>query len=629
MKRILKHLNLKVLYSLFAVALVTSCEVDDDISPLPEEQSETIQEPTMMKLGKKLKNPYSVENMKLALENLKASGRYQKAPMPIIETTHLYVKFEPKDEEELDQLVSDSTLILYDYPLDVEIVEMGDYYRDPSVPDGQPTYQYTAVEATVQLPEISDTRVLDELYMPDDELLSKVSANFADDLETEALRITGNLKEIAGDAKSQRASKWRPAGRIMVWDEKVGTTAISRRVFSHYEWYDCGGIDEREQQIAPVEGGELGGSGPTTIVPVKECKRAVYTYVTDYVAGSYVPVVDVEVRARRWFTTHKGHTNSQGYYSVDGRFRRDANYSIKWHKYHFSVRSGTFGQAWLNGPKKKGDWNVNLGSRGSSGITDKQQYYAFIFQAARDYYYGNRFGLRRPPENGFWKPQVKISASQTERQHNKNSHAAPYARTGGIFPSVYIRTWGNSSDRVYAVTAHELAHMSHWDMDRSAFRSLAANAWAPLFPWLLLQDREKYAAVIESWATGVEWRFADHRYRTHFGITGYEYESEFLNGNIQGQRIAPFNADENDLIYTSVVVDLIDNCNQRDLSCSRYANTGTVNRYPMDRVSGYSIREVEDGLRGATSWNQWRDNMRNRFSNGTENQLNELFANWY
>jgi Zn-dependent protease with chaperone function len=50
-----------------------------------------------------------------------------------------------------------------------------------------------------------------------------------------------------------------------------------------------------------------------------------------------------------------------------------------------------------------------------------------------------------------------------------------YARTGGILPSIYVRTWEGLSDRVYAVTAHELAHAAHWDMDRDAFRNLVVT----------------------------------------------------------------------------------------------------------------------------------------------------------
>lgn len=119
-------------------------------------------------------------------------------------------------------------------------------------------------------------------------------------------------------------------------------------------------------------------------------------------------------------------------------------------------------------------------------------------------------------------------------------------------------------------------------------------------------------AVIESWANGVEWAFAQERYRNQFGIGGYEYDN-----NYQLQSIQRFP------IYTSIVVDMIDAENQR---LTRHR--GSL-EFPLDRVSGYSILQVEQGLRGATTWNSWRNNMIIRHDNPTENLMNELFRNWH
>lgn len=64
---------------------------------------------------------------------------------------------------------------------------------------------------------------------------------------------------------------------------------------------------------------------------------------------------------------------------------------------------------------------------------------------------------------------------------------------------------------------------------------------------------------------------------------------------------------------------MIDDFNQRD-------HFGY--RYPMDRVSGYSITKLEHALIGARSWWQWRDNIKSRNSNSTEPYVDELFNNW-
>lgn len=549
------------------LGITWSCQNEETIHPqnqLPDYISD-IDQKYMTQLGNKLDNPYAVETMQRALNNLKSSGSNKRATNEDIEisTTHLYIKFKPENEEELAILKRDSTLNLYEYPLDYEIVKEGDFYHDPSIPLDKPTYQYTAVKVDKNLPDAVAYEVLAELFIPDEEKDDEqanerlASKEWVEELVNEALRITGNLEDDLNYNARIEASKWRPAGRVRVWDNR---------------------------------------------------------------AGRYVPVVDAEVRAKRWFTVHKGTTNAQGNYSCDGTFKRVADYSIKWEKYQFSVRSGTFGQAELSKSNLKGNWNPDLGTSGTV-VNNSQQYYALIFQAARDYYYGSRFGLSSPPRNSTWHPQVKIAADVSARQNEKPSHAAMYARTGGILPSIYIRTYGDPADRVYAVTAHELAHAAHWDMDRNAFRSLVIGYG--------VFGNESKEAVVESWANGVEWQFAQERYRNLFGIAGYEYEGTlingiWINGNYQEQRLAGFTTRPNDLIYTSIVVDMIDNENQRFTR----GHNGSI-AFPQDRVSGYSILQIEQGLRGATSWNEWRNNMINRHNNPTEGSINELFSNWY
>ena len=40
------------------------------------------------------------------------------------------------------------------------------------------------------------------------------------------------------------------------------------------------------------------------------------------------------------------------------------------------------------------------------------------------------------------------------------------------------------------------------------------------------------------------------------------------------------------------------------------------------------IKKLSVALIGASSWNEWRDNIRNRYDNPTEINLDELFNNW-
>ena len=132
--RILSFTGRLFLVALFAISF--SCQDDlikENVSP-DHNNTAASQESAdeMIILGEQLENPYATKVMKQAAINIGARVN--------IETTHLYVKFIPKNEEDLDRLNVDSTLTLFSYPLDRELSGGGVYYRDPNVPEGQPTY---------------------------------------------------------------------------------------------------------------------------------------------------------------------------------------------------------------------------------------------------------------------------------------------------------------------------------------------------------------------------------------------------------------------------------------------------------------------------------------------------------
>jgi len=368
---------------------------------------------------------------------------------------------------------------------------------------------------------------LAELFIPDEDSDEDdeenaggriASSDFIDALVDQSLVLTGNLPEedaSTGDYSNARRRKWRPAGTIRVWDDNL---------------------------------------------------------------NRFVGVEGIEVRARRWFTTHKGFANAQGRYSCGGRFRRDANYSLRWERNHFSIRSGTIGQAKLDGPKRRGDWNVDI--RNGS-----QEYYATIFRAARHYYYGNIRGLRRPPLNSTWRPQMKIAAISEEK--DLNGQAAQWKRVLGVLN--WIKMWNpqNRTQDIYATTIHELAHASHWNMARKAFN-----------------DSEKI--VKESWARGVQWEL------TRMVYTNYTPAYSRLR-------------------YTGIVQDMIDGT--KTTSSFRYYESSDnpwASRFRSyrDNVRGYTIRQLEDALYEQKTWDAWRNNINNRYNNATRNNLDAAFSFW-
>ena len=282
--------------------------------------------------------------------------------------------------------------------------------------------------------------------------------------------------------------------------------------------------------------------------------------------GINVPVVQACVHARYFVHIETGLTDDNGYFETN-KFRCDVNYAIKWQRADFEIRNGRFLQAWYNGPNQKGDWNLNI----SSGMS---RMYTIIHRAAYDYYYNNPFGIQSPPKNYWYNNILSIGAFDWE-DVDSNGDTAPWRRWTGA-AEVRIFKPSRVARDIYATTIHELAHASHWDL-------------AGRFKFYNADDN-----VCESWARGVQWEFAR---RIYAGYPG-------------GPTIRPN--------YTQLVVDLIDSPGD-----SNNGATGT-----NDQVSGYTLQQIEQALKGAKTFDQWRDNLKNLYDNGTENNLDVLFNFW-
>jgi len=497
--------NRLIILTLAGIVLQSCQKEDETTSSIVNDQISLDQKSGMLVLGKQLENPYSVTNMKKALESLKLSNSNTKSLVNNIniEATHLYIKFIPKTENELLELENNSMFDVYDYPLDYEIKEKGHFYIDPEVPSNQPTYQYGSVKVNQELPKI-EYKIISELFIPeeyDNQYQNKnISPEALNLLVEEALRITNNTKTKNHKNRLAKRKKWRPAGRIRVWDDNL---------------------------------------------------------------SNWVGVEGVEVKARRWFTTHKGITNSSGNYSCDGTFKRDANYSLKWEREDFTIRDKALSGAGYNGPKKNGNWDLNIKDGG-------QEFYATIFRASYHYYYKGIKSLRKPPLNGILKTKLKIRAFNEQNDDTNGSHCAA-CRFLGLGSAIRIYNPQRRTRDIYGTVIHELAHASHWNMDRSNYNKAST-------------------IVVESWARGVQWEL------TRMVYSNYR---------------PPYFTD-----YTGVVEDMVDGI-----------GIG-ITRPSYDQVSGYTIRQIEDALNGERNWTGWRVNIENRYNNATEGNLEALFNYW-
>lgn len=487
----------------------------------------------LMEFAAPSKNPYTISNMQRALDTLELYDVNCDLSLFDVRTTHKYIKFKPQDSLQYWELNSDSSLILFDYPLDRKLIKAGTYYRDPSVPEGQPNYQWTAVPADKQLPVSIPYDVLAELYIPEEDpaLIQYYDTEFDScitDLIEVSLLLTGNndttysyemtddgmLYKRRGRRRSwRRPSKWNPSGRIQMFDNTPGVS-VNR--------------------------------------PVKGCK----------------------VRARRWFTMRSMLTNNSGQFSTSHQFRREVNYSIKWDRNDFEIRHKRTGQAYFNGPKIKGAWNLTI----NSGYS---RMYAIIHRAAHRYYYEGsaaRADLRQPPLKSQMIGKLTLGAFHwSQATTSLGTHNA--SRRWRASSEIRIFQPQRDCRGLFATTIHELAHASHWNYtSHSTFN----NTETP---------------VVESWARGVQW-----------AITRLEYPG-YRGGGVNLPN------------YTEVVIDLID-------APSIEPNNG-FEISQGDSVANYTARQLENSLIGECELEDWRDAIINDHNNSTENEVSELFDLWF
>lgn len=461
-----------------------------------------------------LHDPYAFSNILKAYGNLEKSGRTM--PSINLQPTHSYICFMPANEEDLGLLKNDSTLILFDYPLNCD--NMGDSCTETAY-----SHQYCVVPAGKKLPDVSH-KVIYNVFQPQTEGLSDSSGlvRFYQDLEYESARITGNLDEEKTEIDS-KGSGWIPKGTIRVWDDLL---------------------------------------------------------------GCYIPLAHVNVHARCFTHVETTLTDENGNFRMK-TFRNRVNYSIKWENSFFTIRNGSLLQAWYNGPKMKGDWNLDIGS-------GKSLMFATIHRAAVKSFYGDNLGTARPAlKNG---ARTKICYIDGE---GKGEFWGDWT-SGGILPDIKI--WGKSegvykpTNKIFGSTVHELAHQAH--------SQYVGN----------IKYWEASKIIRESWADAVEWGLSNDEYHK-LGIKFDNPVAITYNHYFNTQNRWPFVTDKS---YSPIFIDLVDQLNQRLI---------IGKGYPNDMVTGYSLSYLNYVILGhSTDIRSLQDEITlHKLDEVTDYKIEELF----
>lgn len=375
-------------------------------------------------LGDVIDIPYSVDNLRKAFETLPTETKagYSKED---IQPTHYYVKFTPKNEEELDILINIPGLILSEVPLDRKIAIGGISYHDPEVPLSQPTYQYTTLEIPFWK-SLTDTlsvdcEVLIEAYMPEEITQTKSSKtdhylpdNLYSSLLREAYRITGNEYDFLPETKS---SSWTPTGRIRAYDNMV---------------------------------------------------------------GGYVPIRDVVVRGTHLLKIKETTTDSNGYFTLSS-FSNPVSLKVVWEGTCWDVRDGNLGQAVYDGPTLSGgSWYLNI----PSSSTESRNISA-VFRAARRVYLDYNNGLSRPSNSRREKiAYIHDEISGIYGDYNRQNGAGIWSdiRIAGKSSE----GWRLPSE-LFSTTCHELGHASHYTNSTNNYRdseSRVRESWARFYQYI-------------------------------------------------------------------------------------------------------------------------------------------------
>ena len=291
-------------------------------------------------LGNQLNNPFSVENMQIALDSLLANKESlngsMRAPSTFnefeISATDLYIRYLPKDSLEYRTLMNDTTLTLFDFPLDYELKQVGEYYKDPTL-TGEYTWLYTRVPVGYTPHAGIEYEVLEELFILEHSPYYSVETETGEDgmqkaksvagqnnnealrvLQTVSLYLTGNLKQ---DSKDKNTYTNNVSG--MQKARSYLTVKIFGKTITLATFYYPSGTLKVKGFHTMNENGVVTPSSTAVDVPLKGVKMHFLT----------------------WFYWGHAYTDENGYYQSDKSYLLDPIHTI-----YFSGRTKNQQNSW-------------------------------------------------------------------------------------------------------------------------------------------------------------------------------------------------------------------------------------------------------------------------------------------
>ena len=352
-------------------------------------------------LGERIEIPYTIENLKKALELLPPETKAAISESDF-NPTHYYVRFSPKNMMELDILRNLSPRVIFsEVPLDREVKTGGIYYHDPSLPDDVPTYQYS----TISIKRWED---LDTLSVKHEILLKAFMPDYNDNLETKNTpkdyTLSPELEELLKMAYKITGHEFEGAS-----------------VTKGGSWYPSG-----------------------------------YIFSYDNIAGS-VPIPNVRVRGTHFLTIKETLTDFNGYFILDS-FNNSVTLKVIWESPDWDIRYGLIGQATYDGPTLNGMmWILNIPSTqiGSSHMAAMQR-------AAHKVFFGYNDGLSKPNYSRKFKMSYMESTLDNGATTGYFTAVTVGGTGPDIQIAGYDTTGARDVSHIFSSTCHEMGHAVHY-----------------------------------------------------------------------------------------------------------------------------------------------------------------------
>ena len=478
---------------MFAVIFFPSCKQDIlEIAKMPNSSHNVVnisddditqRTSNQTVLGSTRTNPFTIQNMIAAHHSL-----YQSS-ITSLPTTDIYIKFTPSAPQHLLAL-EESGEEFYDYPLDREVISMGDYYQD--IDSNDYPILYAVIKPNFVIPDVP--------Y----EILANMYINHKDPLlMAESFYLTGQAGDIDSYIVGSGLTKadLDPGVQAMIPQEPdcpSGEHAVlyidkSSRPYV-YEWRcepnDPGGTIQNACGCS-IQGNRRFPSG---------CIRVEDTELsTSGNPNTFLPVRQVKVIAKdTWFTEDETWTSQSGCWEIARAYRGNAWVWIKFKNDKFRIRGAE--KEW------KGIWQwittkksyigkfegpdfsniqVNLNMWSVQGYETHMLWgAATVNNALLEFHtYAGQDGILAPPDGldiyigrnhryGYTLMGSQHYLSEAAFVLFMNSAwfigpwgflvgAIGYAGTALYISEVYIGINFHNSDQLKSLAYHELAHASH------------------------------------------------------------------------------------------------------------------------------------------------------------------------